>query len=100
MTCLLRKPTNETFGLSSKLLALLRPSLLLSGETTDETGRCLHFVSAALGVILQCLMGKWADFTVSHSHCTAASKNLQSDKQSFELKKVYINICCRLLSLR
>lgn len=52
------KPTHEPFGLDSKLFALFRPSLLLASETADETGRCLHLVSAALSILQQCLMGK------------------------------------------
>ena len=51
-------PTNKAFCLGSKLFALLCPSLLLASQTTDETGRRLHLVSAALSILQQRLMGR------------------------------------------
>lgn len=51
-------PTNEAFGLGSKLFALLRPSLFLASQAADEAGRRLHLVSATLGVLQQRLVGQ------------------------------------------
>lgn len=76
------KPTDEALGLRSELFALLRPSLLLPGQTADETGRRLHLVPAALGVLQQRLIGgedrqtaQWLDVSV----CPSGSLSLSSE---------------------
>lgn len=52
------KPTNEAFGLGSKLFALFCPSLLLTSQAANKAGRGLHLVPAALSVLQQGLMTK------------------------------------------
>lgn len=58
-------PTDKAFGLGGKLFALLCPSFLLASQTADETGCCLHLVSAALSILQQSLMGRESRQSIS-----------------------------------